>query len=129
MKVSELLQSNWLKKEDLADPVAGEVFTIKAIREELVGADQQSKWAIHWKERDVQPMLLNKTNLKLLAAMFGDDTDQWVGKEVEVYFDPSVSYAGQMVGGLRVRPSRPPQPRRRGNPAPVPDLGDDDVPF
>jgi len=126
MKISEMLASNWLRKEDLSDPVGGEVFTIRKLTEELVGQDQQSKWAVHWKERDVAPLLLNKTNLRILAAMLGDDTDGWLGKEVEVYHDPSISYAGQLVGGLRVRPPRPPKPRAR---QPRGELPDDDVPF
>jgi hypothetical protein len=126
MKISEMLASNWLRKEDLSDPVGGEVFTIKKLTEELVGQDQQSKWACHWRERDVAPMLLNKTNLRILAAMLGDDTDGWIGKEVEVYHDPSISYGGQLVGGLRVRPPRPPKPRAR---QPRTELPDDDVPF
>lgn len=112
-KVSEILSSNWLRKEDLDDPVGGEELTIKKVTEELVGADQQSKWAVHWREKGMLPMLLNKTNLRLLAAMFGDDTDDWIGKTVEVYHDPTISYAGQLVGGLRVRQPRPPKPRRR----------------
>lgn len=128
MKISEMLASNWLRKEDLSDPVGGEVFTIRKLTEELVGQDQQSKWAVHWKERDVQPMLLNKTNLRLLAAMLGDDTDGWIGKEVEVYHDPSISYGGQLVGGLRVRPPRPPKPRQRRAPEGKP-LPDDDIDF
>jgi hypothetical protein len=127
MKVSEALSSNWLKKEDLQDPTAGEIFTVGKVTEELVGQDQTPKWAIHWREKGVAPMLLNKTNLRLLAAMLGDDTDTWRGKEVEVYYDPTISYAGQLVGGLRVRPPRPPQPRRSRQPAH--DLPDDDVPF
>jgi hypothetical protein len=126
MKISEMLASNWLRKEDLSDPVGGEVFTIRKLTEELVGSDQQSKWACHWKERDVAPMLLNKTNLRLLASMLGDDTDMWLGKEVEVYHDPSISYGGQLVGGLRVRPPRPPKPRARQARSELPD---DDVPF
>jgi hypothetical protein len=132
MKVSTILASNWLKKDDLNDPVGGEVFTIAKVTEELVGQDQQPKWALHWKERSVLPMLLNKTNLRLLASMFGDDTDDWRGKEVEVYHDPSISYNGQLVGGLRVRPPRPVQPRARPTqprPAPRQDLPDDDVGF
>ena len=132
MKVSTILASNWLKKDDLSDPVGGEVFTISKVTEELVGSDQQSKWAMHWKERGVLPMLLNKTNLRLLASMFGDDTDDWRGKEVEVYHDPTISYGGQLVGGLRVRPPRPVQPRARPvqpRPAPRQDLPEDDVPF
>ena len=126
MKISEMLQSNWLRKDDLDDPIGGEVLTIRKITEELVGSDQQSKWAVHWKERDVQPMLLNKTNLRILAAMLGDDTDNWIGKEVEVYHDPSISYGGQLVGGLRVRPPRPPKPRAR---QPRAELPDDDINF
>ena len=126
MKISEMLASNWLRKEDLSDPVGGEVFTIKKLTEELVGSDQQSKWAVHWRERDVAPMLLNKTNLRLLAAMLGDDTEDWIGKEVEVYHDPSISYGGQLVGGLRVRPPRPPKPRQR---RPAAELEDEPIPF
>jgi hypothetical protein len=126
MKISEMLASNWLRKEDLSDPVGGEVFTIKKLTEELVGQDQQSKWACHWRERDVAPMLLNKTNLRILAAMLGDDTDGWIGKEVEVYHDPSISYAGQLVGGLRVRPPRPPKPRARQARQ---EIEDDPIPF
>lgn len=127
-KISEMLASNWLKKEDLSDPVGGETFTIKRVTEELVGADQQSKWALHWKERDVMPMLLNKTNLRLLASMLGDDTDDWIGKEVEVYHDPTIAYGGQLVGGLRVRPPRPPKPRRARTAEPG-KLPDDDIDF
>ena len=128
MKISEMLASNWLRKEDLADPVGGEVFTIKKLTEELVGQDQQSKWACHWRERDVAPLLLNKTNLRILAAMLGDDTDDWIGQEVEVYHDPTISYGGQLVGGLRVRPPRPPKPRQARQRPPA-DLPNDDVPF
>ena len=126
MKISEMLQSNWLRKDDLDDPIGGEVLTIRKITEELVGSDQQSKWALHWREKDYQPMLLNKTNLRLLSAVLGDDTDDWIGKEIEVYHDPSISYGGQLVGGLRVRPPRPPKPRAR---QPRAELPDDDVPF
>jgi hypothetical protein len=126
MKISEMLQSNWLRKDDLDDPIGGEVLTIRKITEELVGSDQQSKWALHWREKDYQPMLLNKTNLRLLSAVLGDDTDDWIGKEIEVYHDPSISYGGQLVGGLRVRPPRPPKPRARQARTELPD---DDVPF
>ncbi len=80
----------------------------------------------------VAHMLLNKTNLRLLASMLGDDTDDWRGHEVEVYHDPSISYGGQLVGGLRVRPPRPVQPRVRPTqprPAPRQEMDDDPIPF
>jgi hypothetical protein len=60
------------------------------------------------------------------------DRSEDSGHEVEVYHDPTISYGGQLVGGLRVRPPRPVQPRARPvqpRPAPRQELPDDDVPF
>ena len=56
-------------------------------------------------------LTLNKTNARVLAGMIGDDTDAWLGKKVVVRFDPSVVYAGKMVGGMRVQPVTPPAPK------------------
>jgi hypothetical protein len=46
---------------------------------------------------------LNKTNLRLLVKWFGPHTRDWIGKQVAVYRDESVSFAGQLVGGWRLR--------------------------
>jgi hypothetical protein len=46
---------------------------------------------------------LNKTNLSILAKAFGRKTGPWVGKTIEIYIDDGVMFAGNMVGGLRVR--------------------------
>ena len=48
-------------------------------------------------------MNLNATNLKRLIKAFGDDVSSWVGKDVTVYWDTEVEYAGQACGGVRVR--------------------------
>ena len=53
---------------------------------------------------DDQPqILLNKENNRTLIEAFGDETDAWIGKTMEVYFDPKVMFGGKKVGGLRVR--------------------------
>ena len=46
---------------------------------------------------------LNKSNARLLAAYFGNDTDAWIGKPLILYFDPGVLYAGKLVGGTKVK--------------------------
>jgi hypothetical protein len=44
-----------------------------------------------------------KSNSALLAAMTGTrDYDEWVGKLVTIWFDPSVKFGREQVGGIRV---------------------------
>jgi hypothetical protein len=53
-------------------------------------------------------LTLNKTNARVMAGLLGDDTDAWKGKKVVVSFDPTVMYAGKMIGGIRIRPQGAP---------------------
>jgi hypothetical protein len=47
---------------------------------------------------------LNTTNIEELVDAFGtDETDDWEGKAVELYVDPSIRFQGRRVGGVRVR--------------------------
>jgi hypothetical protein len=46
---------------------------------------------------------LNKTNLSLLAKHLGKRTGPWIGQAVEVYWDETVSFGGEMRGGIRLR--------------------------
>ena len=48
-------------------------------------------------------LVLNKTNAKIIAAQHGTDTDTWKGQEITLYFDPTVRFGKQVVGGVRVR--------------------------
>ncbi len=50
-----------------------------------------------------QKVVLNKTNTGTLIDAFGDETDDWIGQEIEAYFDPDVTFGGKRVGGLRIR--------------------------
>lgn len=43
-------------------------------------------------------------NLRRLIALFGNDTDQWIGQRIEVYYAPDVSNpAGGDPGGIRLQ--------------------------
>ncbi len=46
---------------------------------------------------------LNVTNTRVLAKYFGKDASQWVGRNILVWHDETVTYGPRMVGGLRVR--------------------------
>lgn len=44
----------------------------------------------------------SKTALRVIAKGWGTDANQYVGRRLELYNDPDVTWAGQKVGGIRV---------------------------
>jgi hypothetical protein len=130
-KTSEMRESKFLKQADVSAPVLWTVAGIEKHNVAKEGAEPEHKWCMAFEESD-KPLVLNRTNIQLCERVFGsDDTDHWTGKKIVLYVDPNVSYAGELVGGIRVRapkvkpgaaPAVPPPP-------PVAELTDDDIPF
>jgi len=52
------------------------------------------------------PMVLNITNTKMIASLYGDLYDNWVGKNIQVYAT-KVKAFGSVTTALRVRPIIP----------------------
>ena len=52
------------------------------------------------------PMVLNITNTKMIASLYGDLYNNWVGKSIQVYAT-KVKAFGQVTTALRVRPVIP----------------------
>jgi len=102
-------ESKYLKKEDVG---RGKVVTIDHIDRKDVSLEnepEELKYTLHFKETIAEdgknkPMVLNWTNIQLCAMACGtEETDEWVGKQIEVYDDPNVSFAGKLTGGIRIR--------------------------
>lgn len=133
-RVSDMIESKYLKQSDAPDPVIVTVTKVGRINIAKDGDQPDEKWAVRFKEFN-KPMILNSTNIKLLEKACGsDDTDQWVGREVVVYTDDSVSFGGQIVGGLRIRKHQEAPARKAPTQVPADDgrpLADmvDDIPF
>lgn len=133
-KVGEMIESKYLKQSDVVDDEM--VVTVQKVGRANVareGDEPEYKWLIRFDELP-KPMVLNATNIKRLARACGsDDTDDWVGKKAILYVDHDVEFAGNVVGGLRIKAARAdPQPRsvppkqRTGTAF---DTMKDDVPF
>ena len=54
-------------------------------------------------------VVLNKTNATNIAFAYGDETDDWLGKEVILY-EAMVDFQGRSVPAIRIRA---PQPKDR----------------
>lgn len=102
MKISQMFPSKYLGKEDVVKPLTVRIEQVT--REEISdGNNGKEEKNVVWFANDMKPMILNRGNAECLGEMFGDDSDAWIGKSVELYIDPSVMFAGKRVGGLRVR--------------------------
>lgn len=126
-KTSEMRESKFLKQAEVSKPVLWTVHGIEKVNVAKEGADPEYKWAMNFHESD-KPLVLNAVNIQLAEKIFGsDDTDHWVNKRVVLYVDPTVMYAGKVVGGIRLR--APKQGSVAAPPPPVQELTDDDIPF
>lgn len=123
--VKDMIQSKFLRKEDFDED---QVCTIKDCKLENVGKedDAEQRWVLYFRERD-KGMVLNVTTIRVLEQAYGGDSDHWVGNKVMVYVDPNVSFAGKVVGGLRLR--TPKKAAVKPPAAPVDTSFDDDIPF
>lgn len=124
--ISDMIQSKYLRKEDIPQPV---IVSIRGVQLESVGrgrdGEDDQKWIMYFNELP-KGLRLNKTILVACAAAFGPETELWTGKRVKLFNDPTITMAGQVVGGLRIKtPSIPAQnlvagavpPRPAGPPA------------
>lgn len=79
---------------------------------------------------------LNQTNLRTIANAWGTETNDWIGKELEMYVG-KVNYQGQDMDSVMVRaisPPIPPRPKPQQNLPPAArttprGFHDDEIPF
>lgn len=138
MRVSDAFPSQYLKSADLQGRTVK--VTIDRYTIEEVGDDRKPILYFVGKEKG---LVLNKTNANEIAFTFGDDMDDWGGKQIEL-FSMMVSFQGKNMPGLRVRAVRQPNGNQavKHDPAAHPDaplahshvtqgapILDDEIPF
>ncbi|MGB0942959.1 MAG: hypothetical protein ACPGUE_11180 [Marinomonas sp.] len=72
------------------------------IRDVQVRGGDQPVWIFYHGDQN-RPWKPSKGMLRILAAGWGNESNNWLGKSVQLYMEPSVKYAGQEVGGIRIR--------------------------
>jgi len=123
--IDELIESKYTKKEDVGD---GKLVTFGSFKKANVAMDNEPK-----RERIVatfdeldKPVVLNRTNLKKMAKLFGSTViDEWIGKKCVLFNDDSVTYGGEEIGGIRVRAAPPPKATWKSSSDTTPEFEDD----
>jgi hypothetical protein len=77
--------------------------SVRKVKLEGENGEQKDKGVVFFEGHE-KGWVLCKTNALCLAAMFGNDTDQWIGKRVTLY-STKVSVGKEMKDGIRVKGS------------------------
>ena len=100
MKISSAFPSKFLKASDLqGKEVRVEIFDVRM--EDVSGDGSEEKLVMYFKDKQ-KGLVLNITNRNRLVTAFGDETDDWLGKEILIYPEQT-QFGGRPVEGLRVR--------------------------
>ncbi len=102
MKRSEVFKSTYMAQADISRPT---MLTIASVALEEIGSgqDRETKAVMHFTDERFKPMVVNNYNWTICEEAFGEESDFWRGKMVEVYVDPNVSFGGKRTGGIRLR--------------------------
>jgi hypothetical protein len=102
MKMNDMIESKYLKQGDVEGEIPVTVAGLKKVNVARDDEEPEYRWTVKFDEFP-KPMVINSTNLKRMFKALGDDTDDWLGGKIMLYVDHDVEYAGNIVGGLRVR--------------------------
>ncbi|NQT15477.1 MAG: hypothetical protein HQ582_22155 [Planctomycetes bacterium] len=104
MRRGQAFPSNYIGKEDLLDnPTRA---TIKKVVIASIDGDNNTssdKPVIHFAEEDVKPLICNNTNWICIEGAYGPESDDWAGKVIELFHDPTVMFGKDRIGGTRIR--------------------------
>lgn len=98
----KFVSAKYLSSKNLGDN-AGKTCFIDAAYSDIVNDEDKLILRLSGIEN---PLVLNQTNLSILIATYGDDTDEWLGNAVVINL-VKVSYNGQLVDGIQLSPTKP----------------------
>jgi hypothetical protein len=105
MDFSEMFDSKYVKAADLKG--VDVVVTIQRVEKGSVESTSgKASKAICKVAEFEKPVVLNVTNCKRIAKLYGRTVEQWIGKQVTLYTGEA-EVGGEIVPCIRVRPDAP----------------------
>jgi len=104
MKIGEAFPSSFLKVDDLQGRDV--TVTIASVELETIGKDDKEQKLVLGLLGKTKKLVCNKTNAKTIAGLHGEETDEWVGKQI-ILSPREVEFQGKMVMAIRVSLKRP----------------------
>lgn len=82
-----------------ADDLIGGPMTIRIRDVKILPSDQPVNIYFDGSEKAYRPC---KSMCRVLVSLWGSDSKQYIGKRLTLYRDPSVTWAGVQIGGIRI---------------------------
>jgi hypothetical protein len=116
--VSLLFPSKYLCAADLRGKDATVTIERIAPRDELMrqGGQKEYKPVVYFKGKE-KSLVLNKTNAKTIAKLYGNEVTAWIGQAIVIY-PTRAQFGKEDVDAIRVRPY-PPKAQNAAEPGPA----------
>jgi hypothetical protein len=112
--VDLLFPSDWLKAADFRGQTVTVVIARIDPRVELERKDRKKeKKPVVYLKGTWKPWILNKTNARLIAKIYGNEIADWIGRPVMLRMELVDSF-GEQKEAIRVVPKAPPPPKKKG---------------
>jgi len=110
MRISDIFPSKYVKAADLQGRTV--ILTIKELVVEEMSnhANEKERKPVLYFERATKGLVLNRTNAVAIAALYGDEADDWRGKRISIY-PTRVKAFGSMQDAIRIKEEIPAQPK------------------
>jgi hypothetical protein len=126
MRITDAFPSDYLKAADLQGHEI--TVTMSNVKIETVGKDRDLLPVLYFQGKE-KGLVLNKTNGRTIAALYGDEMDDWGGGEIVLY-EEMVEFQGKRGPAIRVRAPRRSVGGEFRQPQAISKMQDDpDIPF
>lgn len=129
MRISEAFPSKYIKAADLRGQEVPVIIS-NVVMEQMQDRDKTSKPIVYFQGKN-KGLVLNKTNSNAISVIYGDETSDWIGREITLC-SVMVEFQGNMTPAIRVKVTggAPAQPARNaGEPLGVDPDFDHQAPF
>jgi hypothetical protein len=107
MRYELLFPSKYFKGADFFD--GPKTFTIKAIVQDEVKTQRgtERKGLLYFEEVPDKSLILNVTNARAIANMYGPEMNEWTGKQVTLCMTQASCEGGEMKDCVRIMKGNP----------------------
>ena len=111
MRISDAFPSKYIKASDLRGQEVPVIIS-NVVMEQMQDRDKTSKPVVYFQGKN-KGLVLNKTNSNAISVIYGDETGDWIGREITLC-SVMVEFQGNMTPAIRVKVTggAPAQPAR-----------------
>jgi hypothetical protein len=106
MDAMTMLESKYLRSAQFGVDLPKEpILTIAAVEgatEQGDSGEDERWWLLRFREPGVKPLKINNTNIRCLIACFGRETNDWIGKRVQLWGMPG-KWFGEVGTAVRIK--------------------------